>query len=291
MTPPNKAPSATLMITACIASASAWSRRPRPSARAIADEMPPPMAPAETICISMTPGKTSAMPASASVPSFDTNQVSINPVAACATMTSTLGHAIRNRVGTMGPCSKTRVRGLSSAGATTAASRGPRSTVAPSAATLILRSSLARGGTGDERVIGRIDGPPRGRVHQHRIHGAAGLGVDEQHARALGREVPVAPGQQREQHRAEIASTRGQQVLVARRLFAVTAAAEEPGVDQRIEPSREHVRGDAETFLELIKARHPVQGVAQNEHAPPFAHACEAAGDWARHGLEALVLH
>src|SRR6516164_5992529 len=259
MMPLNTAPSATWMMTACIASASAWSRWPRPSARAIADEMPPPMAPAEIICISMTPGKTSAMPASASVPSFDTNQVSINPVAACATMTSTLGNAIRNRVGTMGSRSNARVRGLSSVGATTAASRAPSSTVASRNATLILPSSLARGvcspralaggGTGDERVIGRIDRPPGGRVYQDRIHGGAGLGVDEQHARALGREVPVAPGQQREQHGAEIAPARRQQVLVARRLFAVTAAAEKSGVDQRIEPPREHVRGDAETFL------------------------------------------
>ena len=103
------------MTSACSTSASASSRRPAPSARAIADEMPPPMAPAEIICISITPGKTSAMPASASVPSRDTNQVSISPVAACASMTSTLGQAMRNSVGTIGALSSARVRGLSSA--------------------------------------------------------------------------------------------------------------------------------------------------------------------------------
>ena len=64
------APSATLMMSACSTSASASSRRPAPSARAIADEMPPPIAPADIICISMKPGNTSAMPASASVPSL-----------------------------------------------------------------------------------------------------------------------------------------------------------------------------------------------------------------------------
>ena len=94
-----------------------------------------------------------AMPASASVPSFDTNQVSINPVAACATMTSTLGHAIRNKVATMGPRSNARVRGLSSAGATTAASRAPSPTVASRAATLILPSSLARGVCGSPGCV------------------------------------------------------------------------------------------------------------------------------------------
>ena len=45
------------MTSACSTSASASSRRPAPSARAIADEMPPPMAPAEIICTSMTTGK------------------------------------------------------------------------------------------------------------------------------------------------------------------------------------------------------------------------------------------
>jgi len=41
-------------------------------ARATADDMPPPIAPADIICISMTSGKTSATPASASVPSQPT---------------------------------------------------------------------------------------------------------------------------------------------------------------------------------------------------------------------------
>ncbi len=56
------------MTIACSTSASASSRRPPPSARAIAEEMPPPIAPADSICIIMKPGNTSAMPASASSP-------------------------------------------------------------------------------------------------------------------------------------------------------------------------------------------------------------------------------
>ena len=50
--------------------ASASSRRPAPSARATADEMPPPIAPPDIICISIRPGNTSDTPATASVPSF-----------------------------------------------------------------------------------------------------------------------------------------------------------------------------------------------------------------------------
>jgi hypothetical protein len=67
---------------------------PPPSARAMAEEMPPPIAPADSICIIMKPGNTNAMPVNASRPSRETNQVSINPVEACASMTSTFGQAM-----------------------------------------------------------------------------------------------------------------------------------------------------------------------------------------------------
>jgi hypothetical protein len=53
------------IATACTASRLASSRRPAPKARATADEMPPPTAPADIICISITAGNTSAMPAKA----------------------------------------------------------------------------------------------------------------------------------------------------------------------------------------------------------------------------------
>ncbi len=71
----------------------------------MAEEMPPPIAPPDSICIIMKPGNTSAMPASASVPRCETNQVSIRPVDAWASMTRTLGHARRSNVGTIAPCS------------------------------------------------------------------------------------------------------------------------------------------------------------------------------------------
>jgi hypothetical protein len=86
----------------------------------MAEEMPPPMAPAESICIIMNTGKTSAMPASASVPRCDTHQVSMSPVEACASMTRVFGQARRSRVGTIDPCSSRRVRGSSAGGCATA---------------------------------------------------------------------------------------------------------------------------------------------------------------------------
>ena len=63
-------PNTRAMMTACNANALASARREPPSARAMADEIPPPMAPADIICISITTGKTSATPARDSVPSL-----------------------------------------------------------------------------------------------------------------------------------------------------------------------------------------------------------------------------
>ena len=115
MTIEKKAPRATLTTTACSTSASASLRRPAPNARATAEEIPPPMAPAETICINMTTGNTNAMPANASVPRCETHQVSISPVDAWASMTRILGQARRSNVGTMAPRSSSLVRESTSA--------------------------------------------------------------------------------------------------------------------------------------------------------------------------------
>jgi hypothetical protein len=90
------------------ASASAW--RPPPSARAIAEEMPPPMAPPDIICISITTGNTTAIPASASVPRWDSHQVSTKPVLACASITKMFGQESRKRVEAMGPRRKSSRR-------------------------------------------------------------------------------------------------------------------------------------------------------------------------------------
>ena len=103
------------MMIACQTRAFASSFRPEPSARAMAEEMPPPMAPPESICIIMKPGNTSAMPASASVPRCETHQVSISPVEACTSMTRMFGQARRSKVGTIGPRSSSSVRGLMAA--------------------------------------------------------------------------------------------------------------------------------------------------------------------------------
>ncbi len=50
----------------------ASARRPAPIARATAEATPPPMPPADIVCMSMTSGKVTETPASASAPSQPT---------------------------------------------------------------------------------------------------------------------------------------------------------------------------------------------------------------------------
>jgi hypothetical protein len=151
--------------------------------------------------------------------------------------------------------------------------------------------ALGGGGTGRECVGGLGDGPAGTAVDKHRIGGDAGFGIEELHARPLGGEVLVAPGEQRDEHRAKITSARGRHIFVARRALAVEPALEQPGLHEAIEPPGQHVGSDAEALLEFVEAPQPVQGVAQDEDAPPLAHMLEAAGDRAGHGIEACALH
>jgi hypothetical protein len=64
----NAAPIAAAMTIACATSLRAPAGSPAPSARAMAEDTPPPIAPAEVICSSMISGNTSARPASGAVP-------------------------------------------------------------------------------------------------------------------------------------------------------------------------------------------------------------------------------
>ena len=54
--------------------------------------MPAPIDPPDTVPTSSTNGNTSTMPASASLPSFASHQVSTNAAPACASMISMFGH-------------------------------------------------------------------------------------------------------------------------------------------------------------------------------------------------------
>jgi hypothetical protein len=119
----------------------------------------------------------------------------------------------------------------------------------------------------------------------------SGLAVDDHDTGALGGEMLVAPREQRPEHRPEIAAGLRQHIFVSRRSFAVAAAFEEASLDQRLQAPRQHVRRDAQVFLERVEPRQPVEGVAQNEDAPPFPDPLQTAGDRALHVAEALAPH
>jgi hypothetical protein len=135
------------------------------------------------------------------------------------------------------------------------------------------------------------DAPAGLPVDQHRLGLGAGLAVDDHDALALGREMPVAPGEQRQQYRAKVSAALGQPVFPAGRMLAVALALEQPALDQRVEAPGQHVGRDVEALLKLVEAGQPLQRVAEDQDAPPFAHPLEAAGDRALHVAKARALH
>src|SRR5437773_559823 len=128
-------------------------------------------------------------------------------------------------------------------------------------------------------------------VDQYRIDILAGAAVEQHDARPLRRKMLVAPGHQRQQHRTKIATALRQAVFMARRFFAVELAFQQAFLDQPVEPARQHVGGDAQALLEFIETGHSVEGVAQDQDAPPLANPFQAAGDGAWHVDETLALH
>src|SRR6202022_1703428 len=128
-------------------------------------------------------------------------------------------------------------------------------------------------------------------VDQHRLDHGAGTRVDELHRRTLQREMAVAPSEQRQQYRAEIAAALGQYIFVARRVLVVAAALEQAGFDQSIQPTCQDIRGDAEALLKLVEPPQAIKGIAKDQDRPPLADTVEAAGDRALHIAKAFALH
>jgi len=145
--------------------------------------------------------------------------------------------------------------------------------------------------SGDEDITRSGDPLAGGAVDQHRFDWRAGAPVGEPHRGTFRGEVPVAPGEQGEQHRAEVPAALGQHVFVARRMLAVAAALQETGGDEGIEPPSQYAGSDAEALLEFIETPQAIECIAQDQDRPPLADAFEAAGDPAFHNAEAFALH
>jgi hypothetical protein len=105
-------------------------------------------------------------------------------------------------------------------------------------------------------LVKRSSAPP---IDQHGICRPLCLFVDEQYARALGSEVPVAPDEHRHDDRTKIAALVGQNIFVASRPLAVAAPFQETGIDQCAQAARQHVGRDLQALLEFVEAREPVR--------------------------------
>src|SRR5688572_32885389 len=97
----------------------ASARRPPPSARATADETPPPNPPFDIVTISIQTGRTSETPARASEPRRETNSASAVLESAISMTTRMFGRASLRSVGRIGASRIRLVRGLTEAGDTT----------------------------------------------------------------------------------------------------------------------------------------------------------------------------
>src|SRR5262249_47556787 len=95
----------TATATACATSAWASSMRFAPTARATAEETPPPIPPLDIMVMSIKTGNTRATPATAPVPRKLTNQVSAMPTKVWSASTTRSGHASPRSVGAIGLCS------------------------------------------------------------------------------------------------------------------------------------------------------------------------------------------
>src|SRR6188474_497094 len=91
------------IISAWLANVEARSTSPAPSARAIADATPPPMAPPDIVMVSITHGNTSAIAASDSTPSRPIYDVSAITTQVPAVSAITLGQASDSNVRRIGP--------------------------------------------------------------------------------------------------------------------------------------------------------------------------------------------
>src|SRR5262245_37888238 len=91
--------------------------------------------------------------------------------------------------------------------------------------------------------------------------------------------MPVTPVHQSDQGHGELATGRGELVVVAHRVLLVRHPLEHIRVDQSIETIREDVASHAEAVLELVEPVQPKQNVSDDEQGPPVAKHPERAGD------------
>ncbi len=121
-----------------------------------------------------------------------------------------------------------------------------------------------------------IGGTPQ--LDAHRL---AARSVQQLDGPAVLVQPPVAPLHQCDQRGKQIRALFGQPVALARALtgFAVVLALEQPLLDQLTQPVGRNWFADPDALGEVIKARGPVEGLAQDQKCRPSADDVECLGD------------
>ena len=91
-------------------------------------------------------------------------------------------------------------------------------------------------------------------------------------------QVFVAPLGQVGNHRVEVAAHGGQPVFVAQGPFLVGHFLQYPAIGELAQPVAEHMAGDAQPLLEIIKTAHPEKAVAQHQQRPVIANNGQRTG-------------
>src|ERR1051326_3542643 len=132
------------------------------------------------------------------------------------------------------------------------------------------------GVSGNKREARPWNRPAAHSIYHHGLGDSSAVLVCEQHAGSFRREMLVTPCEQRDQYRTKIAPALRQHVFIADWLVAVTLALEHAALHQCTQAASQHVRCDIQTLLKFIEPLQAVNGVAQDEDAPPLAHPLQA---------------
>jgi len=103
--------------------------------------------------------------------------------------------------------------------------------------------------------------------------------------------MSLSKGFERLKHGQEIAPSLGEHIVVPRRLVAISTPLQHAAVHQRAQAPGEHVGGDAETCLKLIKPRQAEKGVPEDQNAPPLPNAIKGASHGTSHVRKTGAMH
>ena len=148
----------------------------------------------------------------------------------------------------------------------------------------------AAAGSDDEVKLARCRVVARGAA-QLGLHGLAAAVVRSSTRRAAVGQPAVAPLHQRDQHREQVRALLGQPVLVAGALarLAVGDALEQPLVDELLQPRRGDRFADPDALGEVVEARRPVEGLAQDQERRARADESSALAIGQRSAVQPLA--